>query len=44
MLDPFNGDPLETRRPKSAWQALAAVAAHWDLRTDSAGPPREEQP
>jgi hypothetical protein len=29
VLDPFNGDPDETARPQSAWQALAAVAARW---------------
>ncbi|WP_405765693.1 TIGR03619 family F420-dependent LLM class oxidoreductase [Actinacidiphila glaucinigra] len=28
VLDPFNGDPRETLRPQTAWQALAAVAAH----------------
>lgn len=27
VLDPFNGDPEETRRPRRAWQALATVAA-----------------
>lgn len=27
VLDPFNGDPLETLHPEIAWQALAAVAA-----------------
>jgi hypothetical protein len=26
VLDPFNGDPGETRHPESAWQALATVA------------------
>ncbi|MDO3705693.1 LLM class flavin-dependent oxidoreductase [Micromonospora sp. C28SCA-DRY-2] len=30
VLDPFNGDPDETHRPRTAWQALATVAAHWD--------------
>ncbi|MFF5246422.1 LLM class flavin-dependent oxidoreductase [Streptosporangium sp. NPDC000095] len=33
VLDPFNGDPQETRHPEVAWQALATVAAHWDLNT-----------
>ncbi|MEU3169836.1 LLM class flavin-dependent oxidoreductase [Streptosporangium sp. NPDC006930] len=33
VLDPFNGDPQETRHPEVAWQALATVAAHWDLDT-----------
>ncbi|MFD8076985.1 TIGR03619 family F420-dependent LLM class oxidoreductase [Streptomyces sp. NPDC059718] len=28
VLDPFNGDPREILRPQTAWQALAAVAAH----------------
>jgi alkanesulfonate monooxygenase SsuD/methylene tetrahydromethanopterin reductase-like flavin-dependent oxidoreductase (luciferase family) len=27
VLDPFNGDPDETRHPEVAWQALAAVTA-----------------
>jgi alkanesulfonate monooxygenase SsuD/methylene tetrahydromethanopterin reductase-like flavin-dependent oxidoreductase (luciferase family) len=27
VLDPFNGDPDETRHPEVAWQALAAVRA-----------------
>ncbi|WP_399880529.1 LLM class flavin-dependent oxidoreductase [Streptomyces sp. BBFR51] len=26
VLDPYHGDPDETRRPEAAWQALAAVA------------------
>ena len=29
VLDPYNGDPRETCRPEAAWQALAAVAAHF---------------
>jgi probable F420-dependent oxidoreductase len=28
ILDPFNGDPDETRHPRTAWQALAAVSTH----------------
>ncbi|MER7934551.1 MULTISPECIES: LLM class flavin-dependent oxidoreductase [unclassified Streptomyces] len=28
LLDPYHGDPDETLRPETAWQALAAVAAH----------------
>ncbi|MFD9502089.1 LLM class flavin-dependent oxidoreductase [Streptomyces sp. NPDC060035] len=28
VLDPYHGDPEETRRPDAAWQALAAVATH----------------
>jgi alkanesulfonate monooxygenase SsuD/methylene tetrahydromethanopterin reductase-like flavin-dependent oxidoreductase (luciferase family) len=27
VLDPFSGDPGETHRPETAWQALATVAA-----------------
>jgi alkanesulfonate monooxygenase SsuD/methylene tetrahydromethanopterin reductase-like flavin-dependent oxidoreductase (luciferase family) len=27
VLDPFSGDPDETRHPETAWRALAAVAA-----------------
>jgi probable F420-dependent oxidoreductase len=38
VLDPFDGDPDETRRPEAKWQMLATVAAHWDLH------PRREQP
>ena len=26
VLDPFNGDPVETRHPEAAWRALATVA------------------
>ena len=29
VLDPFNGDPRETARPQTAWQALATVAERW---------------
>ncbi|MEW9555803.1 LLM class flavin-dependent oxidoreductase [Nonomuraea sp. NPDC050783] len=29
LLDPYHGDPEETRRPETAWQALTAVATHW---------------
>ncbi|WP_369148787.1 LLM class flavin-dependent oxidoreductase [Streptomyces sp. R44] len=28
VLDPYGGDPDETRNPQAAWQALATVAAH----------------
>jgi alkanesulfonate monooxygenase SsuD/methylene tetrahydromethanopterin reductase-like flavin-dependent oxidoreductase (luciferase family) len=28
VLDPFVGDPAETERPETAWQALATVMAH----------------
>ncbi|MET9505494.1 LLM class flavin-dependent oxidoreductase [Streptomyces sp. NPDC006622] len=33
VLDPYHGDPEDTRRPHAAWEALTAVAAHW--RTSS---------
>jgi alkanesulfonate monooxygenase SsuD/methylene tetrahydromethanopterin reductase-like flavin-dependent oxidoreductase (luciferase family) len=29
VLDPYHGDPDETRRPETAWRALTAVATHW---------------
>jgi hypothetical protein len=29
VLDPYHGDPEETRRPQVAWQALTAVATNW---------------
>ncbi|MFE9921626.1 LLM class flavin-dependent oxidoreductase [Streptomyces sp. NPDC005774] len=29
VLDPYHGDPQETRRPHEAWRALTAVATHW---------------
>lgn len=29
VLDPYHGDPEETRRPEAAWRALTAVATHW---------------
>ncbi|MFG2823740.1 LLM class flavin-dependent oxidoreductase [Kitasatospora sp. NPDC048365] len=29
VLDPYDGDPQETRRPQEAWRALTAVATHW---------------
>jgi alkanesulfonate monooxygenase SsuD/methylene tetrahydromethanopterin reductase-like flavin-dependent oxidoreductase (luciferase family) len=32
VLDPFNGDPGETWRPRTAWAALATVAAGWTER------------
>jgi alkanesulfonate monooxygenase SsuD/methylene tetrahydromethanopterin reductase-like flavin-dependent oxidoreductase (luciferase family) len=31
VLDPFNGGLHETSQPEQAWQALATVAASWDL-------------
>jgi len=33
VLDPFHGDPTETLHPETAWQALATVAASWNLTT-----------
>ncbi|MEU5887709.1 LLM class flavin-dependent oxidoreductase [Streptomyces sp. NPDC047461] len=32
LLDPYHGDPEETRRPHTAWQDLTAVATHWRTR------------
>ncbi|MET8626703.1 LLM class flavin-dependent oxidoreductase [Kitasatospora sp. NPDC004669] len=29
VLDPYHGDPEETRRPEAAWRALTAVSEHW---------------
>jgi alkanesulfonate monooxygenase SsuD/methylene tetrahydromethanopterin reductase-like flavin-dependent oxidoreductase (luciferase family) len=29
VLDPYHGDPDETRRPELAWQALTALATQW---------------
>ncbi|MER6099277.1 LLM class flavin-dependent oxidoreductase [Streptomyces sp. NPDC001728] len=29
LLDPYHGDPEETRRPHAAWQTLTAVATQW---------------
>lgn len=29
VLDPYHGDPEQTRRPEEAWRALATVATHW---------------
>ncbi|MFD4654055.1 LLM class flavin-dependent oxidoreductase [Kitasatospora sp. NPDC058444] len=29
VLDPYHGDPEETRRPQRAWQALTTVATEW---------------
>ncbi|WP_030271002.1 LLM class flavin-dependent oxidoreductase [Streptomyces sp. NRRL B-24484] len=29
VLDPYHGDPEETRRPRAAWRALTEVATHW---------------
>ncbi|WP_326836619.1 LLM class flavin-dependent oxidoreductase [Amycolatopsis rhabdoformis] len=32
VLDPFSGDPEQTRRPSAAWRALAAVADAWNRK------------
>ncbi|GAA3094093.1 alkanesulfonate monooxygenase SsuD/methylene tetrahydromethanopterin reductase-like flavin-dependent oxidoreductase (luciferase family) [Kribbella aluminosa] len=32
VLDPFVGDPAETERPETAWQALATIAENWRRR------------
>lgn len=29
VLDPYHGDPEETRRPRTAWRALTEVATQW---------------
>ncbi|CAM5627868.1 LLM class flavin-dependent oxidoreductase [Streptomyces viridifaciens] len=29
VLDPYHGDPEETRRPETAWRALTAVSEAW---------------
>ena len=29
VLDPYHGDPEETRQPDVAWQALTTIATHW---------------
>jgi alkanesulfonate monooxygenase SsuD/methylene tetrahydromethanopterin reductase-like flavin-dependent oxidoreductase (luciferase family) len=29
VLDPYHGDPAQTRRPEAAWRALTAVAEQW---------------
>jgi alkanesulfonate monooxygenase SsuD/methylene tetrahydromethanopterin reductase-like flavin-dependent oxidoreductase (luciferase family) len=31
VLDPYHGDPEETRRPEVAWRALTAVATSWRM-------------
>jgi alkanesulfonate monooxygenase SsuD/methylene tetrahydromethanopterin reductase-like flavin-dependent oxidoreductase (luciferase family) len=41
VLDPFDGDPAETRHPQTAWRALATVADHWDL--DPHNSPKERE-
>ncbi|MET7644048.1 TIGR03619 family F420-dependent LLM class oxidoreductase [Streptomyces sp. NPDC005426] len=33
VLDPYHGDPEDTRRPQAAWQALTAVATHRRTRS-----------
>ncbi|MFC0553795.1 LLM class flavin-dependent oxidoreductase [Planotetraspora thailandica] len=37
LLDPFNGDPDETRRPEEAWSALTTVAGHWNSKHGNLG-------
>lgn len=29
VLDPYDGDPAQTRRPEAAWRTLTAVAEQW---------------
>jgi alkanesulfonate monooxygenase SsuD/methylene tetrahydromethanopterin reductase-like flavin-dependent oxidoreductase (luciferase family) len=31
VLDPYHGDPEQTRHPEAAWRALTAVATHWRM-------------
>lgn len=31
VLDPYHGDPAQTRRPEAAWRALTAVAERWRM-------------
>lgn len=38
VLDPYDGDPTMTLRPESAWQALATVAASWNLTAQPTRP------
>lgn len=33
VIDPYHGDPEETRRPQEAWRALATVATLWRTRS-----------
>ncbi|MFI0924653.1 LLM class flavin-dependent oxidoreductase [Streptomyces sp. NPDC021012] len=33
VLDPYHGDPEETRRPEAAWRALTTVATRWRNRS-----------
>jgi alkanesulfonate monooxygenase SsuD/methylene tetrahydromethanopterin reductase-like flavin-dependent oxidoreductase (luciferase family) len=33
VLDPYQADPEETRRPDAAWRALTTVATHWSTRS-----------
>lgn len=40
VLDPYHGDPDETRRPGVAWRALAIVATHWRAASGSHPPAR----
>jgi hypothetical protein len=34
VLDPFNGDLTEIRRPERAWRTPAAVAAYYKTQED----------
>ncbi|GAB7183296.1 LLM class flavin-dependent oxidoreductase [Kitasatospora sp. Ki12] len=33
VLDPYHGDPDETRRPQTAWRDLTTVTTHWKAAT-----------
>jgi alkanesulfonate monooxygenase SsuD/methylene tetrahydromethanopterin reductase-like flavin-dependent oxidoreductase (luciferase family) len=37
VLDPYSGQPDETKHPETAWQALATVAASWELDAQPTG-------
>jgi alkanesulfonate monooxygenase SsuD/methylene tetrahydromethanopterin reductase-like flavin-dependent oxidoreductase (luciferase family) len=40
VLDPYQLDPEETRRPEAAWQALTAVATRWSAAQRTTAPGR----
>ncbi|MFJ9901092.1 LLM class flavin-dependent oxidoreductase [Streptomyces sp. NPDC091280] len=33
VLDPYDGDPAQTRRPEAAWRMLAAVTEQWRTKS-----------
>src|SRR5215510_14709921 len=44
VLDPFSGDPAETRRPATAWHALATVSARTRHPGEERCRPRSPRP